>query len=191
MAEITVRWNIVRHFYPYYEEDSLDWDNQLERYVQKAVQMAGVNSFESLVEWYDTLCRFMNPVKDGHMFVRRDMNVSGIMSTYLPEFYAEAETKAVNDTLLVMIGTDGKQPWRILHAVNGQQVSERLLYCRQITNAATEAHRDKMAVERCCLQPNTARLLLFRLSMLWDRHMRTLYMHGARIFRRWRGKNSL
>lgn len=148
VADVTVRWNIVRHFYPYYEEDSLDWDNRLERYMQKAVQMAGVNTFESLVEWYDTLCRFMNPVKDGHMFVRRDMNVSGIMSTYLPEFYAEAETKVVNDTLLVRMGTDGRQPWRILNAVNGQQASERLQYCRQITNAATEVHRDKMAAEK-------------------------------------------
>lgn len=148
VADVTVRWNIVRHFYPYYEEDRLDWDNRLERYMQKAVQMAGVNTFESLVEWYDTLCRFMNPVKDGHMFVRRDMNVSGIMSTYLPEFYAEAETKVVNDTLLVRMGTDGKQPWRILNAVNGQQASERLRYCRQITNAATEVHRDKMAAEK-------------------------------------------
>lgn len=148
VADVTVRWNIVRHFYPYYEEDSLDWDNRLERYMQKAVQMAGVNTFESLVEWYDTLCRFQNPVKDGHMFVRRDMNVSGIMSTYLPEFYAEAETKVVNDTLLVRMGTDGKQPWRILNAVNGQQASERLRYCRQITNAATEVHRDKMAAEK-------------------------------------------
>lgn len=148
VADITVRWNIVRHFYPYYEEDRLDWDNRLERYMQKAVQMAGINTFESLVEWYDTLCRFMNPVKDGHMFVRRDMNVSGIMSTYLPEFYAEAETKVVNDTLLVRMGTDSEQPWRILNAVNGQQASERLRYCRQITNAATEVHRDKMAAEK-------------------------------------------
>lgn len=148
VADITVRWNIVRHFYPYYEEDRLDWDNRLERYMQKAVQMAGINTFESLVEWYDTLCRFMNPVKDGHMFVRRDMNVSGIMSTYLPEFYAEAETKVVNDTLLVRMGTDGGQPWRKLNAVNGQQASERLQYCRQITNAATEVHRDKMAAEK-------------------------------------------
>lgn len=148
VADVTVRWNIVRHFYPYYEEDSLDWDNQLERYMRKAVQMAGVNTFESLVEWYDTLCRFMNPVKDGHMFVRRDMNVSGIMSTYLPEFYAEAETKVVNDTLLVRMGTDDRQPWRKLNAVNGQQASERLRYCRQITNAATEVHRDKMAAEK-------------------------------------------
>lgn len=148
VADVTVRWNIVRHFYPYYEEDSLDWDNRLERYMQKAVQMAGINTFESLVEWYDTLCRFMNPVKDGHMFVRRDMNVSGIMSTYLPEFYAEAETKVVNDTLLVRMGTDDRQPWRKLNAVNGQQASERLQYCRQITNAATEVHRDKMAAEK-------------------------------------------
>lgn len=148
VADVTVRWNIVRHFYPYYDEDRLDWDNQLERYMQKAVQMAGINTFESLVEWYDTLCRFMNPVKDGHMFVRRDMNVSGIMSTYLPEFYAEAETKVVNDTLLVRMGTDDRQPWRILNAVNGQQASERLQYCRQITNAATEVHCDKMAAEK-------------------------------------------
>lgn len=49
VADLTVRWNIIRHFYPYYEEDNLDWDHQLEVYLQKAIQMDNMDSFESLL----------------------------------------------------------------------------------------------------------------------------------------------
>ena len=66
VADLTVRWNVVRHFYPYYEEENLGWDRQLELYLQQAVQIDLVDSFEELLAWYDLLCRFFNPVKDGH-----------------------------------------------------------------------------------------------------------------------------
>lgn len=52
VADITVRWNIVRHFYPYYEEDNPDWDHQFEIYLQEAVQMGKVDSFNSVLEWF-------------------------------------------------------------------------------------------------------------------------------------------
>ena len=49
-ADIVVRWNIVRHFYPYYNEDDLNWERQLEIYFGKAILMDDVNSYESLVK---------------------------------------------------------------------------------------------------------------------------------------------
>lgn len=30
MADIAARWNIVQHFYPYHEEDSLRWKSRLQ-----------------------------------------------------------------------------------------------------------------------------------------------------------------
>lgn len=153
IADLTVRWNVIRHFYPYYEEDNLDWDRQLEVYLQEVVQTKDMNSFESLLEWYDMICRFLNPVRDGHLFVRRDMHISGIKTTYLPEYYTDVETKLVNDTLLIRKGIDGKQSWRILYTINDQPAYVRLQDCRMITNAATEAHRDKMVVDKLFSSP--------------------------------------
>jgi len=153
VADLTIRWNIIRHFYPYYEEDKLDWDHQLETYLQAVVQMKGLDSFESLLQWYDTIGRFLHPVKDGHLFVRRDMNVSGIQAAYLPEYCAEVETKLMNDTLLIRTAAGSKQPWRILRTINNRPVSEQLQYCRAITSAATDAHRDRLAVDKLFASP--------------------------------------
>lgn len=148
VADLTVRWNIIRHFYPYYEEDNLDWDHQLEVYLQKAIQMDNMDSFESLLKWYNLIGRFLNPIKDGHLFVRRDMTISSIQTTYLPEFYADAETKFVNDTLLIRTGINDKQSWRILYTINDRPASACLQDARLITNAATDSHRDQMAADK-------------------------------------------
>lgn len=153
VADLTVRWNIIRHFYPYYEEDNPDWNHQLETYLQEAIQMENIAFFESLLEWYDTVCRFLNPIKDGHLFVRRDMNISSIQTTYLPEYYAEVETKSANDTLLIRTEAGSRHTWRMLHTLDNQPASTRLKYCRMITNAATEAHRDKMAIDKLFSSP--------------------------------------
>lgn len=63
--------------------------------------MGPVDSVEALIGWHDMVCRLFNPVKDGHLFVRSDMHLSGMRSAYLPEYYAAAETIMVNDTMLV------------------------------------------------------------------------------------------
>lgn len=145
VADVTVRWNIIRHFYPYYEEDSLDWERRLEPFLQEALSMERVERFETILEWRELLCRLFHPVKDGHLFVRRDMALSGLQSTYLPEFYAAAEARLVNDTLLVRLETDSAQPWRMLHTIDGRPAMERMERCRAVTCAATDGHRDRLA----------------------------------------------
>lgn len=153
VADLTVRWNIIRHFYPYYEEDALDWDNRLETFMQEALRMGPVDSVEALIGWHDMVCRLFNPVKDGHLFVRSDMHLSGMRSAYLPEYYAAAETIMVNDTMLVRMRPDDGQPWRMLHTVDGRPSMGRMNRCRSVTNAATEAHRDVLAVRELFSAP--------------------------------------
>lgn len=120
----------------------------MEVYLQKAIQMDNMDSFESLLKWYNLIGRFLNPIKDGHLFVRRDMTISSIQTTYLPEFYADAETKFVNDTLLIRTGINDKQSWRILYTINDRPASACLQDARLITNAATDSHRDQMAADK-------------------------------------------
>lgn len=148
IADLTVRWNIIRHFYPFYEDDNLNWDYQLEDYLQLAIQMGNIDSFDKLLEWYNIIGKFLNPVKDGHLFLRRDMRISNIKATYLPEYFAQIETKVINDTLLIRDPIDSKCSWRILYTINGKPASTYLKYYRMITNAATEAHRDIIAVNK-------------------------------------------
>ena len=104
----------------------------MEVYLQKAIQMDNMDSFESLLKWYNLIGRFLNPIKDGHLFVRRDMTISSIQTTYLPEFYADAETKFVNDTLLIRTGINDKQSWRILYTINDRPASACLQDARLI-----------------------------------------------------------
>lgn len=153
IADLTVRWNIVRHFYPYYEEDNLNWDKQLEIYLQKAIKIGNIDSYDSIFKWYDMICSFLNPIKDGHLFVHRDMAISSIQSTYLPEYYANVESKFVNDTLLFNTQTDSMPVWRIVHTLNGQRVCDPLMYCKKTTNAATEAHHNRMAISKLFYSP--------------------------------------
>ena len=153
IADVTTRWNIIRHFYPYYEEENLDWNRQLEIYLYKTIEMEHINNLDSLHAWYSMLCRFLNPIKDGHLFVQSDMMISNIQSTYLPEYYAPAETKFVNDTLLIRPLSAHPQPWRILHTIDSLPASEHLQCCRAVTNAATEAHRNNLAVRKLFSSP--------------------------------------
>lgn len=148
IADLVVRWNIIRHFYPYYGEDRLNWDRQLEVFLTETRQSGAIDSYEALFAWYDRIGRFLNPVRDGHLIVRRDMEVSGIQSTYLPEYFADAASRFVNDTLLIRIPVDGQPAWRLVHTIDGQPVGKRMQACRATTNAATDAHRDRMAADK-------------------------------------------
>ena len=78
--------------------------------------------------------------------MRNNMVISGMQSTYLPEFYAAVETKLVNDTLLIRKRNDVDEPWRVCNSINSQPASAHMHNCRMITNAATDAHRDQIAV---------------------------------------------
>ena len=110
--------------------------------------MKDINTIEGLLDWYNVICNFFNPVKDGHLFVQRDIEISKMVSTYLPEYFAPIETKVINDTLLIRNPSNRNPSWCILRSINGQAASEFLQHYRQTTNAATKSHQDKMAVEK-------------------------------------------
>lgn len=152
IADITVRWNIVRHFYPYYEEIDPEWECRLEAFLQEAVWIDRIASPDAVFEWHRTVCRFFNPIKDGHLTVSTNMAVSGMKSAYLPEYYAPIRVLPVNDTILIR---DSSSPhaWRILLSINNIPASDRLREYAGLCNAATEAHRNLLAAGKFFSSP--------------------------------------
>jgi hypothetical protein len=59
-ADLMLRWNIIQHFYPYYQEDHLDfvWENRL----NEAFKMAG--KITDNFEYYQTINWMMSAIND-------------------------------------------------------------------------------------------------------------------------------
>lgn len=85
MTDIAARWNIVQHFYPYYEEDSLRWKSRLEDMIVAVDTLkSGKLSREDFVLYHQTIVKAMSPVRDAHLEIYKVLNPGhGIVSYYL------------------------------------------------------------------------------------------------------------
>lgn len=85
MADIAVRWNIVQHFYPYHEEDSLRWASRLQDMIGAVDTLkSGKLSREDLYTYHQAIVKAMSPVRDAHLEIYKVLNPGhGIVSYYL------------------------------------------------------------------------------------------------------------
>lgn len=141
MADIIVRWNIIRHFYPYYEEDEMDWDNQLTKYLLSASEF-NENDKHSLYKWIMLIREFMNPVKDGHLIVQNGFKVTDVIGGYIPEYYSDCSTLYVNDTLLASCPQIGEGKIVILDSIGHKASKDYFVAAARRVNASTEKRND-------------------------------------------------
>ena len=92
MADIATRWNIVQHFYPYHEEDGLQWEAHLPEMLEAVDTLKnGILSREDILSYHEAVVRTMGPVRDAHLDISASLHPGfGIVSYYL----AEANTTA-------------------------------------------------------------------------------------------------
>lgn len=92
MADIAARWNIVQHFYPYHEEDGLQWEAHLPEMIEAVDTLKnGILSREDILTYREAVVRTMGPVRDAHLDISASLHPGfGIVSYYL----AEANTTA-------------------------------------------------------------------------------------------------
>ena len=92
MADIAARWNIVQHFYPYHEEDGLQWEAHLPEMIEAVDTLKnGILSREDILTYREAVVRTMVPVRDAHLDISASLHPGfGIVSYYL----AEANTTA-------------------------------------------------------------------------------------------------
>lgn len=88
-ADIATRWNIIQHFYPYHQEDSMEWENHLVEMLETVDTLKnGKLSRSDMYDYYNAILQALNPVKDSHLITYKDMNTGSLTSFYLNTGYA-------------------------------------------------------------------------------------------------------
>ena len=82
-ADLMIRWNIIQHFYPYYEEDNLanTWKDRLETAFQRAAFIDNREDFLEIVHW------LMAGVNDSHIETTRNAYFGGLAGSYIPVYF--------------------------------------------------------------------------------------------------------
>jgi len=98
IADIIERRNIIRHFYPYYEEDDLNdvWDSICEKYYY---DVALCNNRD---EFYGSIRKCMHSVRDFHLDVYSNATIGSIRG-YFKHYYPTASHRiTVADSSFIM-----------------------------------------------------------------------------------------
>lgn len=84
-ADIIVKWNIIYHFYPYFEEDNLidKWDDILINGLNNAALCGNQR------EYYNVVRRLFSNVNDSHIYVNRYSQLSKLVALQLPYFLSD------------------------------------------------------------------------------------------------------
>jgi C-terminal processing protease CtpA/Prc len=139
LANEIVRWNIIRHFYPYYEEDNLDWDRQL------GVMISLISNYGDVYGYYRDIHEYMNPVKDSHMKIYPSIYPPGIVARYLPDFNVPVALENIEGKVVVTaVAPKYKTNLSrgcVITQVNGIDVRELIDSKRQYYNASTKDYQ--------------------------------------------------
>ena len=63
IAGVLITWNVLQHFFPYWEEVDTDWPSLLPRYIEKAL------TAETPESYYQVLSELVATTRDGHGYV--------------------------------------------------------------------------------------------------------------------------
>ena len=117
-ANVIIAWNVLQHFYPYFDVVDADWDQVLAQSLQRA---AADSSGRDLSR---TLQRMLVPLKDGH---GRVSHPSDSLRAGLPlRFDRVEESVVVADTAAYGEGPSCVQPGDVLVGLEGTPVEEAL-----------------------------------------------------------------
>lgn len=92
-ADLMVRWNIIQHFYPYFQEDNLEqiWEDRLCEALKKAGRIT--NQFE----YYQTIYWMMSAVNDSHIETMGNIYFGGLIGAYMTSFFTNIELDWCNE----------------------------------------------------------------------------------------------
>lgn len=87
LAGIVIAWNVIQHFYPYFDEVDVDWDAQLTRSLERTL------ADESGEDYFETLREMAAAIQDGHAMVDHQR--------YRPTGYLPFEVDWVGDRIVI------------------------------------------------------------------------------------------
>lgn len=128
ITDMIVRWNIIQHFYPYHQEDNLNWKDYLNVMIQLAIDFYDEEKdMELCYRYYDLIREAMNPIRDSHLIVNGSISMGAdLPGLYLSRYFSPLELKICSDGFLVK-SIDPEVPTIIpmgseLLAIDGKEV---------------------------------------------------------------------
>jgi C-terminal processing protease CtpA/Prc len=148
-ADLMIRWNIIQHFYPYYQEDNLEsvWEDRL----SEALKRAG--KITDKFEYYQTINWMMSAINDSHLETMGNIYFGGAMATYINSYFTNIKLDWCDDDKIYIdivpdslrnIMSRGDQ----LISINDISVKDLIKFKGEYISASTpQAKMDKL-VER-------------------------------------------
>lgn len=136
-ADIIARWNVIEHFYPYYEEDGLYkiWSKCLTDAFIAASQI------RSEAEYFKVVSSMLGHVRDSHLILNRNAYVGGMAASYLRKYYPPVELSWCGDTVYIASRPDSLaaqiSKGDILISVNGKSIDNLILEKKRYHSAST------------------------------------------------------
>jgi C-terminal processing protease CtpA/Prc len=136
LAAVALAWNVMQHFYPYFDVVKTDWPGELRNALTRAATDADERAF------LDTLRRLIAGLHDGHGFV--DLK-SAPAASYLPLRWDWIEDRLVV-TQVAAKGAGNLKPGDVVLKVNGRPAAEVLAEQEQSISGATPQHKRNYAL---------------------------------------------
>jgi len=135
LADVALAWNVLQHFYPYFDVVKTDWPRAL----KEALTSAGTDENENA--FVNTLKRMVAQLHDGHGNVFRP----GEREIIVPVIFGWVEGRLVI-TDVAASGANGLQPGDIVLTVNGKPAGEALAEREALISGATPQWRRYVAL---------------------------------------------
>ncbi len=139
LGNAIMRWNIIQHFYPYHEEDGLNWEDNL------SPMMAAVDTLPEgrmdkagLYEWYNAVRRSVSQVRDSHFMTYRSFSTGGFFDFFLPLFYVP-EVFDYEDGKIMLNGSE-------VLTINGKDAASAWHDAMKLISSSSEAERRESAL---------------------------------------------
>jgi len=137
LADVIIAWNVLQHFYPYFEVVEADCD----RILTQTLQSAGADS--SRTGFAQTLRRMLVPLRDGHARVFD----SATERTGLPLRFDRIEGEiVVADTVSPRNGEHCARPGDVVESIGGTSVSDAIETRKRLVSGS-EQWREQRTLE--------------------------------------------
>lgn len=135
LASVVMAWNVLEHFYPYWDVLDIDWDHELRDHLGQAALGEGADALGDVLE------RLVAAADDGHGNLMRNQAIKG----FIPARVAWIGDQAV---ATVTAKATELQPGDTILSIDGSSVEERYRTAAEHISASTEGWRRSKAEMR-------------------------------------------
>jgi C-terminal processing protease CtpA/Prc len=147
MADVAIVWNVMRHFYPYFDVVGTDWDAVLPEFLRAAA------TDKDGLAFHDTLLRMISALRDGH----------GRLAYALqkPQARVAATASWIEGKYIVTWSAmDGLKPGDAIVTIGGKPSAQVLEELEKLISGATPQWKRVNASSRALLCPAGEKLTL-------------------------------